>query len=84
MTLIRWEPTRELSSLQSDFNRLFNAFFDVPAGGNGTSVRRWVPAMDLAETDLAAVIDSWDRLPEAVKAGIVAMVKAASGKGGGH
>ena len=51
MTLIRWEPTRELSSLQSDFNRLFNAFFDVPAGGNGTSVRRWVPAMDLAETD---------------------------------
>jgi HSP20 family protein len=51
MTLIRWEPTRELSSLQSDVNRLFNAFFDVPAGGNGTSVRRWVPAMDLAETD---------------------------------
>jgi hypothetical protein len=28
---------------------------------------------------LAAVIDAWDRLPEAVRAGIVAMVKAASG-----
>jgi hypothetical protein len=29
--------------------------------------------------DLAAVIDAWDRLPDAVKAGIVAMVKAATG-----
>jgi hypothetical protein len=29
------------------------------------------------EPDLAAVIDAWDRLPEAVRAGIVAMVKAA-------
>ena len=51
MTLIRWEPTRELSSLQSDVNRLFNAFFDTPVGGNGSSLRRWVPAMDLVETE---------------------------------
>jgi len=51
MTLIRWEPARELSSLQSDVNRLFNAFFDTPAGGNGASLRRWVPAMDLVETE---------------------------------
>lgn len=28
------------------------------------------------DTDLAIVIDSWNRLPEAVRAGIVAMVKA--------
>jgi len=28
-------------------------------------------------TDLTAVIEAWDRLPEAVRAGIVAMVKAA-------
>jgi hypothetical protein len=32
------------------------------------------------DADLATVIDVWDRLPEAVRAGIVAMVKAASGK----
>lgn len=50
MALIRWEPTRELSSLQSDVNRLFNAFFDAPVGGEA-SLRRWVPAMDLVETD---------------------------------
>ena len=31
-----------------------------------------------AEADLATVIDAWDCLPDAVRAGIVAMVKAAS------
>ncbi len=30
------------------------------------------------EPDLATVMDAWDRLPEAVRAGIVAMVKAAA------
>ena len=50
MALIRWEPARELTSLQSDMNRLFNAFFDTPTGTNGATLRRWVPAMDLVET----------------------------------
>jgi hypothetical protein len=31
-----------------------------------------------ADPDLAAVIDAWDRLPQAVRAGIVAMAQAAS------
>ncbi len=35
------------------------------------------------DPDLATVIDAWDGLPEAVRAGIVAMVKASS-KGGGR
>jgi hypothetical protein len=34
------------------------------------------------DPDFAAVADAWDRLPEAVRAGIVAMVKAASKEGG--
>jgi hypothetical protein len=29
------------------------------------------------DRDLAGVIDAWPRLPEAIRAGIVAMVKAA-------
>ena len=39
-------------------------------------------ATDTCQTDpdLASVVDAWDRLPEAVRAGIVAMVKATSGK----
>ena len=52
MALVRWEPVRELTSLQNEMNRLFSTYFDSPAGGgNGQSLRRWVPAMDLVETD---------------------------------
>jgi HSP20 family protein len=31
-------------------NRLFNTFFDAPTTGNG-GARRWIPAMDLVETE---------------------------------
>jgi HSP20 family protein len=48
MTIVRWEPFRELSSLQTEMNRLFNAAFEGP--GNSGS-RRWTPAMDLLETE---------------------------------
>ena len=52
MALVRWEPVRELTSLQSEMNRLFNTFFDSPStGGGGNGVRRWIPAMDLVETE---------------------------------
>jgi len=51
MALVRWEPVRELSSLQNDMNRLFNTFFDAPTAGAGNASRRWIPAMDLVETD---------------------------------
>jgi HSP20 family protein len=51
MTLIRWEPARELQSIQSEMNRLFNTFFEPSAAGNGAVMRRWSPAMDLVETD---------------------------------
>jgi HSP20 family protein len=55
MALVRWEPVRELTSLQNDMNRLFNTFFDAPSTGagtgNGGALRRWLPPMDLVETD---------------------------------
>jgi HSP20 family protein len=53
MTIVRWEPFRELNTLQSEMNRLFNSVFDTPSGGagNGGALRRWMPAMDLVETD---------------------------------
>src|SRR3954454_7048609 len=58
MALIRWEPAREVASLQQEMNRLFSSFFDAPSGGagNGETVRRWVPAMDLVETDDSFVL----------------------------
>jgi HSP20 family protein len=51
MALVRWEPARELNSLQQEMNRLFSTFFDTPTAGNGSPTRRWIPAMDLVETD---------------------------------
>jgi HSP20 family protein len=53
VTVVRFEPLRELSSLQNEMNRLFNTVFDTPApsSGNGGALRRWLPAMDLIETE---------------------------------
>src|SRR4029453_1111769 len=50
MALVRWEPMRELTSLQGEMNRLFSTFFEE----NGGAARRWAPAMDL--------VDGGDRL----------------------
>lgn len=52
MALVRWDPVRELDTFQADMNRLFDGFFGRrdTAGGNGYT-RRWIPAMDLVETD---------------------------------
>jgi HSP20 family protein len=54
MAIIRWEPAREISSLQQEMNRLFGSFFDATATGGGAAAgtpHRWIPAMDLVETD---------------------------------
>lgn len=54
MALVRWDASRELDSLQGEMNRLFSTFFDTPtsraANGSGIATRRWIPAMDLVET----------------------------------
>jgi HSP20 family protein len=53
MPVVRWDPVREIDTLQGEMNRLFSTFFDSPTnrGGNGNgAARRWIPAMDLVET----------------------------------
>jgi HSP20 family protein len=50
MAIVRWEPLRELTTLQNEMNRLFGSVFDTPPQGNGGTLRRWMPAMDLVET----------------------------------
>ena len=54
MALVRWDPVRELDSLQSDMNRLFDGFFQGRPGNGGS--RRWIPAMDLLETENELVL----------------------------
>jgi HSP20 family protein len=46
-TLVRWEPFREIATLQNEMSRLMNTF----AGGDGESSRSWVPALDVWETE---------------------------------
>jgi HSP20 family protein len=55
MTVVRWEPLRELGSLQNEMNRLFNTVFDTPQPG-GSTMRRWMPAMDLVESDESFIL----------------------------
>jgi HSP20 family protein len=49
MALVRWDPIRELDSLQGDMNRMFDRFFEGRTGSG--EQQRWIPAMDLVETD---------------------------------
>jgi len=46
MTLVRWDPARELASMEVDrLHRMFNEFYGGPFS------RTWVPAVDVFETD---------------------------------
>jgi len=49
MALIRWEPTREIHSIQQEMNRLFGTVFEGATAEAGGQAGRWIPAMDLLE-----------------------------------
>src|SRR5215218_11382436 len=49
-TLVRWEPFREIATLQNEMSRLMNTFTGLN-NGNGAAPRTWVPAVDVWETD---------------------------------
>lgn len=46
-TLVRWEPFRELASLQSEMSRWMNGMLEGP----GRATQSWVPALDVWETE---------------------------------
>jgi HSP20 family protein len=45
-TMVRWDPFREIASLQSDLGRFFNALRESGDGGS-----HWMPAVDIWETE---------------------------------
>lgn len=55
MTLVRWQPVRDWSPLGAEIDRFFDSFFQT-RGGDANGQRRWVPAMDLVETDDSLVL----------------------------
>jgi HSP20 family protein len=46
-TLVRWEPFRELASLQNEMSRFMNGLFE----GNGRETQAWVPTADVWEKE---------------------------------
>jgi HSP20 family protein len=55
MTLVRWQPAHDWSGLGSDVDRFFDAFFQA-RGRDSDRFARWVPAMDLVETEDSLVL----------------------------
>jgi HSP20 family protein len=55
----RWEPLRNLSDMQGEMNRLFEAFVGRPAVATMTSGRTWMPPVDMSETadDLVLTVE---------------------------
>jgi HSP20 family protein len=46
-TLVRWDPFREITTLQNEMSRLMNSV----GSGTGNGPRVWMPAVDVWETD---------------------------------
>jgi HSP20 family protein len=53
-TLVRWEPFREIATLQDEMSRLMNTVTGF-GNGNGVAPRTWVPAVDVWETETELV-----------------------------
>jgi HSP20 family protein len=47
-TLVRWDPFREVASLQNEMGRLLGLFRE---GNGGSTPQTWAPPMDVWETD---------------------------------
>jgi HSP20 family protein len=45
-TLVRWEPFREIAALQNEMSRFMNVLEE-----NSRTMRNWVPALDVWETE---------------------------------
>jgi len=74
MTLIRWDPFREVSALQERMNRLFSNYRSAsPYREEEISQSPWVPPVDIYETDDSLVFKA--ELPGVTKEDITVEVK---------
>lgn len=46
-TMVRWEPFRELATLQNEMSRFMNGLLE----GNGRTAQSWIPTADVWETE---------------------------------
>jgi len=74
MTLVRWDPFRDVAELHSRINRMFDESFDrsrYPADESGLGA--WKPAVDIYETENGIAIDV--ELPGVSKEDVAVEVK---------
>jgi HSP20 family protein len=50
-TLVRWDPFRDLVSIQDELNRLFGRTFTGSEPMRPTATGAWMPSMDVYETE---------------------------------
>jgi HSP20 family protein len=50
-TLVRWDPFRDLVSIQDELNRLFGRTFAEAEQTRPTGTGAWMPSMDVYETE---------------------------------
>jgi HSP20 family protein len=53
-SVIRWEPFRNVNSLQEQFSRLFDTSF--PGRSSESNLTTWAPAVDIQETENELVL----------------------------
>lgn len=81
MTVVRWEPFRELAALQSEMSRFANQLWGTSEpGGNGAST--WLPALDVWESDdeIVLALDLPGIFPENVAIEVDDQVLTVSGE----
>ena len=50
MAMSRWDPFRDLMTIQSELNRLFGRTYGGDSQGSPSAAGSWVPALDVYET----------------------------------
>lgn len=66
MTLVRWDPFRELEDMSERLNRMFSRPAVPPKNGKESlTVADWIPTVDISETDGEYVIKA--ELPDVKK-----------------
>lgn len=66
MTLVRWDPFRELEEMSEHLNRMFSRPAVTAKNGNeALTVADWIPTVDISETDGEYVIKA--ELPDVKK-----------------
>ena len=74
MTIVSWDPFKEVATLQDRINRLFDdAFPRENDSGDDADAAGWRPAVDIFETDKAVVLEV--ELPGVTKEDVTVEVK---------